>query len=107
MSEKLTPQSIMEELITRALHQGFMIGSPDGHALKYAIAEHNKTGKEIPEHLLPGALIKRLSPEKREVLKGFTSEMALDMQNPHSYYGGSGKKRGGRSAQAKERKTKK
>jgi hypothetical protein len=72
MAFSVTPKRVYEKLVAMGLHRGYMIGCPDGRAIEQYIGKDER----LPEHLRPGYLLTRLTPEEREALKGLTSDMA-------------------------------
>jgi len=67
---KKTARQILDELIGKAVHKGYFIGS----AHYYTVQECLRTGRPIPDKCLPGRLLDELTPEEREALKALTSD---------------------------------
>ena len=70
----LTPQSVFEKLVDKALFRGCFAMDPDGVMLRLAI----QRGKPIPEKCLPGRLLESLSEEERKTLQYLTSDMVAN-----------------------------
>ena len=49
-----------------------------GYADKHAVQECLRTGKPIPDRLLPGRFLDELDEEERNILKQLTSDEAAD-----------------------------
>lgn len=73
MRHETNPKRVFEKLLEMALFRRYLVGSPDDRRVE----RHVRNGEEFPEDLRPGYLLTRLPPEEREVLMGFTSDMAL------------------------------
>lgn len=65
----------LEALESAILHGCFAGGATPSEGIKHYL----RTGREIPERLLPGGIIKRGSPEMREALSRLTSEDAANV----------------------------
>ena len=52
---------------------------PGGAYPSEGIGYYLRTGREIPELILPGGIIKRANPEHREALVRLTSEIAQNI----------------------------
>lgn len=70
MREK-TPHTIIEKLIDHALMEKYISASPTGFRID---RWREKGNGPLPEDLKPGALIKRLTPEEREILVKLVAE---------------------------------
>lgn len=76
--------NIYQELIERAEFEGGPLSSsPNDRIIKLAL----ERGEPIPDKLLPGRMIMRLSKEKREELMKLTSEETMHDRNINLYYG--------------------
>lgn len=68
----MKPLEALDSAIAFGMHQG---GAWPHDGIKHYL----RTGKEIPERMLPGGIIKLASPEAREALSRLTSRAAANV----------------------------
>lgn len=76
---------IYQELVEKARFDSGPLSSMEKNDQK--IKRLLENGEPIPDHLLPGRTIMKLSKEKREELAKLTSEETMHDRNINLYYG--------------------